>query len=76
MEDTMRLKVSVDREHGLWRGYITLHKNGNQMTASTENNSQSANGAWDEVIRVLQRAIDDAEADAKRGHSITGKLTS
>ncbi len=73
----MRVDLDIDRENnGLWRGYITLHnRNGDTMTAATDNYSQSANAAWDAVISILQRAINEAEKNAANGvtRSLNGK---
>lgn len=63
----MRINIFVERNTknpALWNGFIKLHHGKDSLTVQGEYNHQSPNGAWDEVIRELQHAIDQAEIDA------------
>lgn len=65
----MQIELSVERDNStqseLWYGLVTLRSGKDSFTAKTENRSQSRNGAWDEILRTLQRAIDTTEERLK-----------
>lgn len=64
----MQIEFSVDHDSRVpnrFRGLITLRDGKDSITAETENTYPSVNGAWNEIITKLQRAVKNAERRAR-----------